>query len=409
MRVPALTVSGHDRYNPEIRDRIVAKLHTPVDEATYQLVTPSRLRALAEIEAGNWPVVSLYLQLSPDRRVGGGWRTYLASLSDSVLKPIAEHRRRELLQEEFDRIETALDNELPALGRGAAFFTCRKLGVWRQIAVSVPLPDSVHVLPRPYLRPLVRTRDEHDRFVLGVLSEEMSRFFISQIGQVEEVFLVRGQGVRETFRDHGPKDRPHVMATEPLKNEARILAHAADLVLQQFEGRYLLFSGAAELRTAVIDFLPKAVQQHLGVEFSVEVHLPPAAVAAAAEPGQRAIEEREELVTVQRLLDAGPTRSAWGVRPTLDALRVGRVMTLIAEDSFARPGARCGNCGALLEPPVQRCPVCESEAVEAVEDVVELAIEHALEERSALEIVRSAAARQLMTTKIGPMAAVFRW
>jgi hypothetical protein len=26
-----------------------------------------------------------------------------------------------------------------------------------------------------------------------------------------------------------------------------------------------------------------------------------------------------------------------------------------------------------------------------------------------LEIVRSAAARQLMTTKIGPMAAVFRW
>jgi hypothetical protein len=85
MRVPALTVSGHDRYNPEIRDRIVAKLHTPVDEATYQLVTPSRLRALAEIEAGNWPVVSLYLQLSPDRRVGGGWRTYLASLSDSIL------------------------------------------------------------------------------------------------------------------------------------------------------------------------------------------------------------------------------------------------------------------------------------------------------------------------------------
>ena len=345
-------------------------------------------------------MVSLYLQLSSDRRVGGGWRTYLASLSDSVLKPIAEHRRRELLQEEFDRIETVLDNELPALGRGAAFFTCRKLGVWRQIAVSVPLPDSVHVLPRPYLRPLVRTRDEHDRFVLGVLSEEMSRFFISQIGQVEEVFLVRGQGVRETFRDHGPKDRPHVMATEPLKNEARILAHAADLVLQQFEGRYLLFSGAAELRTAVIDFLPKAVQQHLGVEFSVEVHLPPAAVAAAAEPASARSKSAKNLSPCAAgARRAGPTRSAWSVQPTLDALRVGRVMTLIAEDSFARPGARCGNCGALLEPPVQRCPVCESEAVEVVEDVVELAIEHALDERSALEIAAQWAARQLMTTK----------
>ena len=408
MTVPALTVSGHDRYNPEIRDRILAKLHTPVDDATYQLLTPARLRELAEIEAGYWPVVSLYLQLSPDRRVGGGWRTYLASLSDSVLKPIAEHRRRELLQEEFDRIENALDNELPALGRGAAFFTCRKLGLWRQIAVSVPLPDSVHVLPRPYLRPLVRTRDEHDRFVLGVLSEELSRYFISQIGQVQEVFLVRGQGVRKVLRDHGAKDQPHVTATEPLRNEARILAHATGLVLEQFGGRYLLLSGTPELRATVIDFLPKAMQQNLGAEFAVGVHLPPVAVAAAAEPSQRAIETREEVATVQRLLDIGPERSSWGVRPTLDALRVASVMTLVVEDTFSRPGARCHNCGALLEQPAQRCPVCDSEAIEAVEDVVELAIEQALEERSALEIVRSKAARQLMT-KIGPMGAMLRW
>jgi predicted Zn-ribbon and HTH transcriptional regulator len=330
------------------------------------------------------------LQLSPDRRVGGRWRTYLASLSDSILKSIAEHRRRELLQEEFDRIENALDNELPALGRGAVFYTCRKLGLWRQIAVSVPLPDSVHVLPRPYLRPLVRRRDEHDRFVLGVLSEEMSRFFISQIGQVEEVFLVRGQGVRKILR-------------------ARILAHATGLVLEQFGGRYyLLLSGTSELRATVIDLLPKAVRQNLGAEFSVEVHLPPVAVAAAAEPSQRAIEAREEVATVQRLLDIGPERSSWGVRPTLDALRVASVMTLVVEDTFSRPGARCHNCGILLEQPAQRCPVCDSEAIEAVEDVVELAIEQALEERSALEIVRSKAARQLMT-KIGPMGAMLRW
>lgn len=101
MRVPALTVSGHDRYNPEIRDRIVAKLHTPVDEATSQLVTPSRLRALAEIEAGNWPVVSLYLQLSPDRRVGGGWRTYLASIGRRRGRCATPHRRSTLTRQDI--------------------------------------------------------------------------------------------------------------------------------------------------------------------------------------------------------------------------------------------------------------------------------------------------------------------
>ena len=281
MTIPALTINWHDHYTPELRDRIPAKLRTPANDTTYQLLTPERLRALAEIEAGNWPVVSLYLQLSPERRAGGAWRTHLASLVSGVLKPITEHRRRELLQEEFDRIEKTLADELPELGRGAAFFTCRKLDLWRQIAVSVPLPDSIQVRSRPYLRPLVRTRDEHDRFVLGVLSEEMNRFFISQIGQVEEVFQLKGQRFRETLKDHGPKDRPHVLDTEPLQSEARILAHASELVLEQTNGRYLLLSGAVELRSAVIDFLPKAVQQHLGAEFSVEVHSSPAAVAAA--------------------------------------------------------------------------------------------------------------------------------
>ncbi len=73
MTVPALTVGGRDRCDPEIRDRILAKLQTEMDddEATYRLMTPARLRALAEIEAADWPVVSLYLQLGPDRRVGG--------------------------------------------------------------------------------------------------------------------------------------------------------------------------------------------------------------------------------------------------------------------------------------------------------------------------------------------------
>jgi len=66
------------------------------------------------------------------------------------------------------------------------------------------------------------------------------------------------------------------------------------------------------------------------------------------------------------------------------------------------------NCGSLRADKVPKCPVCGSEAIEAVADVVVLAIERALEEKSALEIVRSSAARRLMAS-IGPMAAMLRW
>jgi hypothetical protein len=282
------------------------------------------------------------------------------------------------------------------------------LGLWRQIAVSVPLPDGAYVSSSPYLRPLVRTRDEHDRFALALLSQERSRFFVSQIGQVDEVFRVKGQRLRKMLTDRVPRDRNDVLVIEAIKNEARALAHVADLVLAQFEGRYLLMAGAPELRAAVTQYLPKTVQQRLGGEFSADIHAPPAEVAKAAEPAQRAIEEREEVATVQRLLDAGPDLSAWGEQPTLDALREGRVATLVIDDIFGKPGARCRNCGGLCAAPAQSCPACDSDAVEAVGDLVELAIEQALEQRAALELVRSSAARGLMAS-IGAMAALLRW
>jgi hypothetical protein len=56
------------------------------------------------------------------------------------------------------------------------------------------------------------------------------------------------------------------------KREARILAHAADLVLTRFEGRFLLLSGAPQLRAEVMRELPNALEQRrVGEPFSVEI------------------------------------------------------------------------------------------------------------------------------------------
>jgi hypothetical protein len=200
MSTPNLSLGGLDHYTPELRDRILEKLNAAhFSETAYQMLTPMHLRSLTEIETADATVASFYMQLSPDRRVGGAWRTFFSSLREATLKPIQNRHHREEIQGELDRIEQALEAELPALGRGVAFFSSQKLGLWRQIAVSVPLPDGVWLNPKPYLRPLVRTRDEHDRFVLVLLSEKLSRFFISQIGQVEEMLEIT-------------TERPHALA-----------------------------------------------------------------------------------------------------------------------------------------------------------------------------------------------------
>ena len=104
---------------------------------------------------------------------------------------------RQSLREEFAQDRAGDGTRVAGLGPGVAFFACRPLGLWLQIAVTLPLPDGVHQGMRPYVRPLVRTRDEHDRFVIALLSQQLSRYFISQIGQVQEVFDVKGVNVAQ--------------------------------------------------------------------------------------------------------------------------------------------------------------------------------------------------------------------
>ena len=407
MSVPSLSIGLHDRYSPEIRDRILEKLRAPIDGAGYRLLTPAHLRTLAAIEAPERAVLSFYLQLGPQRRSRGAWHSVFSSLADETVKAISDRRERRMVKDELDRIGSALNEELPELGRGVAFFTCQARRLWLQIAVPVPLPDGVHFGPRPYLRPLARTRDEHDRYVLALLSQAHSRFFISQIGQIEEVFQVNGERPPRRLAERVGPNPGGLAVAEPVRREGRVLAEVARLVIEQFEGRHLLTSAPPEVRTAFVHDLPKEVQSRIGAEFAVDIHAGAAEVAAAAEPAQRAIEEREEVATIDRALDAGPNGSTWGEPATLTALWEGRVETLAVDDGLCMPGARCRQCRGLWADAPDRCPACGSDALEAFEDVVELALERALEQRAALELVRSDAARRLMTQR-GRMAALLR-
>jgi len=81
---------------------------------------------------------------------------------------------------------------------------------------------------------------------------------------------------------------------------------------------------------------------------------------------------------------------------------------LAVDDTHCESGARCLSCGAMWAGDPRDCPSCGSRAVEAVDDVLEMALEEALEQGAALELVRSDGARRIMTGR-GPMAALLRW
>jgi hypothetical protein len=385
----SLTVSlgVHRPLTPEVRDRILETARARMDEPAYRLLSPAHLRGLARLESKDDPIVSVYLRLTPERRAGGGWHSVLASLARSAMEKSAG-AETEVVRRQLARIEAALSERLPELGKSVVFFVCERLGIWRQITLPISLTDKIHVGPRPYIRPLLRSWGESDRNLVAVLSRERSRFFVDHLGQIEEIYRVKGQRIRGMLTDRVPRDRRDVLAAQVLKDEARALARMTEIIVRELEISFLLMTAPADLRSAFLGHLPKALVGHVA-EFEADVNASPHAMAEAIRPVRDRMSARHEMAVLDEFEQAAPSRVATGVQETLDCLREGRVSALVIDDRFAESGVQCAQCDALFaHPPADVCPICKSAEFQHAEDLVDAAIQQAIDRGARVEFIR---------------------
>jgi hypothetical protein len=407
MKALSLTIDAHHALTPELRDRIVQNVRTRMQEHSYRLLSPEHFRALAALDTAGPPIVSLYLQLTPERRVGRAWQSALSALSHRISQT-ADQATWASVDADVQDIQGALDHQLPELGRGAAFFACRERGIWRQIALPIPLPDSIQIGPRPHLRPLLRTWGRSDRMLLALLSREQSRFFVSHLGTIEEIYRVKGQRIRGMLTDRVPRDRRDALATQLMKDEAKALASMAEIIGREFETAHILLCAPPDMSTAFRDHLSKDSLSRLAT-FETSVHASPAEIGAAAAAIQDQLKVREERELIDRLREANPVAVSTGTQETLDCLSEGRVLTLVVDDSYTAAGAQCRHCGSLFEDArLSKCPVCGEADLETVDDLVEAALQQALERRAQVVFVRDPACRSALAEK-APLQALLRY
>ena len=110
----------------------------------------------------------------------------------------------------------------------------------------------------------------------------------------------------------------------------------------------------------------------------------------------RRFEREGEASLVDQLIDAaaGHGHAVCGLGPTIEALDMRIVHTLVLADDLRARGGECRNCGWLVPEIVTSCPACGHE-VRADDDVIDLAVRHAIEQRATVEVVHDEAARRL--------------
>lgn len=330
---------------------------TPFDDVVESLRT---------IESPSAPIVSVYMNLYPERVEK---RSLLPRLRDLMhpLEDLADsgeldHDATHQLHADIQRVFELSDGLTMILDAAVAVFVCGAIGLEKQIVLPGRVWDLAVAGPQPYLRPLESVLDAYRRVATIVLDSRMAEIFVDHVGENLAHEVLEAEVVRKSNLAgwHGLDEYRHRQHAEEERN--RLFREAAEKlrILARRPGVDLVFIGGQREVTAA--FLPFLDERLRGVSqtFVTDIHtLTPAVLRKTVSDLEAEFERGEEVRMVEEVyaLAADGDLAVIGLDGVLPAANRHAVAQLLIHDGVWADGSSCPSCGA-LSPLADTCPVC---------------------------------------------------
>jgi peptide chain release factor subunit 1 len=350
------------------------------------------LRGLAGFRAGEGVAVSVYLDLDPSTTPTAG---DLATRVNSLLSEAGRHLdrsdfthdQRKSLRGDLDRIRAYVEQELVRDGaHGLAVFACDLDNLWRPLALTESVADTVRVSSELYLTPLVPLVGRGEGALVAVVGRERGELFRLRAGRLEEVF----DRTEETPGRHdqgGWSQARYERHIETLveRHLRRVADELERLVKRGTE--CIVVVATEETRASFETMLGKDVLASIVGWTTAEAHSGPPELLAAASPVLEASRAHEEEQALERWREeAGRNgRAAAGWEPTLEAASDGRVALLLYRNGVDHAAWRCPRCGRVAARD-GTCPL-DGTRMDRTDDGLDLAIHHTLSNGGAVRAV----------------------
>jgi peptide subunit release factor 1 (eRF1) len=323
------------------------------------------------------PVLSLYLDVDQSRQANRGRgilvaaRALLAGIRDESVPG----RGPDHLDEDSRRAETFLEGYEPS-GKSLVLFCDASAGLLWHRTLPVPLPAEARHRPAPYLRPLLETLDERERYGIALVDRQQARFFTVFLGEIEEereafapldVRSTRTTGTDHLFSENRFRRRADEHAHLHLKRVATLLRE-----VQRDPGfDRLVLAGSVEATSELHRLLPRVLAERLAATWKMPIEAREADLLRMTTDLEERRESEREMLLVEELLETarGGRQAVLGIDAALDALRQGRALRLVYVVDGPVAGGLCPACGTLLRKAEGPCDFCGSE-LQRVRDLV---------------------------------------
>jgi peptide chain release factor subunit 1 len=350
-------------------------------------ITRARLRRLAERRPERGRVLSVFLNLDPSELPTPSAR---ASAITSVMTEAThrieqaeglDHDERMALRADVERVREVLESsDIAADGtRGLAIYASGPADLLEIVRLPYPVEQRVTLDRSPYVEPLLHA--EQETWCVLLVNRRSARLFRGNVGGLEETDRIEDDVHRR--HDQGGWSQARYQRSVDKEKDDHI-AHTLDVLFTGYKQRpfdHLLVGAPGELIGEVEQRLHPYLRERLAGRLSLDVENSTTEQVrqTAAEAIERHVvaRERAALDRLAQGVGAGG-RGVAGLSEVLAALNEARVEILLLEDGFRAPGFRDPETGMLSD----------REGPEPCEDVVEPAIEKAIEQSAAVMVVR---------------------
>lgn len=349
-------------------------------------ITESKLERLAGLRADGPRVLSLYLNLDPERfATPRARKSEMDSLLDEASRQIESesrpHEELTQLRSDLNRVRDHLQHDRYAEGAQAhAVFRCSSLDLFEALALPEPVESRATISDSPFIEPLVEIGPPAP-WCVALVNRRLTRVLQGSSESLTEVVSF-GDPVHGQHSQGGWSQARYQRSVE--HDVESHLRHTGEVLLRQYERSQfvgLLLAAPEELRTHVAANLHPYVRDLLVGYLNLDVEN--SSLEDVRSSAAEAIEDHDRAIVFKRLgelrarLGRGE-RAASGADDVLRALYERRVATLLYDPQKPIKGAICPHCG-LMQTEARRCPV-DGTRLEGHEDMLEHAVRSALEQ-----------------------------
>lgn len=361
------------------------------------------LSSLVGYRANHFPVSSLYLTVDRARDQEQG---YIAELK-SLIKSAREDERfsglsrasRFSLEEDWGRMLDVIGGIRGFSTKSVAIFSCSRGGLWQVLALPVTVPNALYFGRLPHINPLVYFKASFRRGLVFLVGRQTAR--IIEVGSGSLLKEVQWeddvpQRVREGgWRSYEEKRIDHHVLWHldlHLRKAMERFREAAAL----FSPDWVIIGGSDEPRALLKKMLLENNHPPFEViaTFDLPVETPADEILRLALEEEKADNRRKTEALLEMVSEGGVSgRATLGMTDTGTALIQGRLSMLLLPANKAEPGRECAACktpnSAQYWQEELRCPNCGGGITEAIDDIYEALVHHALLRKTEVRFIES--------------------